>query len=889
MDTIHTIFLVLAYTAAIGFFVFGVDDVFFDMQFLRHLRKRRSEPPLTVGDLTREPERQIALFIPAWREGGIVNKMAEYAGRTLLYERYDIFIGVYENDAETNRCVDGLVAASGRIHKAVVPHPGPTSKADCLNWIFRAMKAAEIPGRKQYDIIALHDAEDILHPLTLKVYNKHVPAEFDMAQLPVLPLALPPLANWVGNCYIDEFSELHLKDMCSREALGGVVPSAGVGTAFSRRAIDHLASMHEQGPFAVGSLAEDYLVGLELRRTGFRVGFVDNLVQRRVLRPTKDGKAREPRVVRERVAVRENFPTRFVAAVRQKARWIIGTAFQGWEMGGWKGNAAVKYTLVRDRRAPLVHTVNAAGYCVVAYMLAEFGIRQTQLSNSFFLRPLFEGNSVLWNIVLVDTALLTYRVGQKVACVSEVYGLKQGLFAVPRYPVANIVNMGATLVASALYARHRLFNSPLAWVKTRHTFPGAAELGGFGKTIEDVLVEDGHTTRAELAKLLERNHGRSAAMALLDAGKIDEDGFSEAWTKQSGLAVRSMVSRDVDPALLGVWTEEMAVREGAMPLWMGSDGAQVFAFVEAPDHEKTGEISKIIGKPLQACLVRPSNFRFVREAVYPARALGERFADPLAEILGDLSAEQRARLDTHRFRQGVSTAEALVTLKMVSTGKVRDALAEACRANAADISNATPSLSLIGALGSLFCEVHRILPLHDGTLGICEPMHPAVEAGVKRFLNGALVFSADAPSGFAVPWQRFAQLRTTAQSLIGELHRSGALSADNARRLANMSRHVTGPVDRLVIQLGLATRAQVAAALQKVSGLDTAGFDDSPSDPYGGGILAPGFAERTGIRVHDCNTAGITFRLGSIPAAADLAEIRRRCAGVPLHFEFAAP
>jgi hypothetical protein len=96
-------------------------------------------------------------------------------------------------------------------------------------------------------------------------------------------------------------------------------------------------------------------------------------------------------------------------------------------------------------------------------------------------------------------------------------------------------------------------------------------------------------------------------------------------------------------------------------------------------------------------------------------------------------------------------------------------------------------------------------------------------------------------------------------------------------------------VDRLVIQLGLATRAQVAAALQRVSGLDTAGFDDFPSDPDGGGILAPGFAERTGIRIHDFNTAGITFRLGSIPAAADLAEIRRRCAGVPLHFEFAAP
>jgi adsorption protein B len=72
-------------------------------------------------------------------------------------------------------------------------------KADCLNWIYRATKDREIPGIREYKIIALHDAEDILHPLVLKVYNYFVPREYDMAQLPVSALELPVWRYWTGN------------------------------------------------------------------------------------------------------------------------------------------------------------------------------------------------------------------------------------------------------------------------------------------------------------------------------------------------------------------------------------------------------------------------------------------------------------------------------------------------------------------------------------------------------------------------------------------------------------------------------------------------------------------------------------------------------------------
>ncbi len=43
--------------------------------------------------------------------------------------------------------------------------------------------------------------------------------------------------HFTSMTYIDEFSELHGKDVPVREALAGQVPSAGVGTCFSRRAV----------------------------------------------------------------------------------------------------------------------------------------------------------------------------------------------------------------------------------------------------------------------------------------------------------------------------------------------------------------------------------------------------------------------------------------------------------------------------------------------------------------------------------------------------------------------------------------------------------------------------------------------------------------------------
>jgi adsorption protein B len=885
METLQTVFLVLAYTAAIGFFIFGLDDVLFDLQYLRRLRGKRSKPAVSLETLRNEHEKLIAVFIPAWNEGGVVNRMADYARRTLQYDHYDLFIGVYANDPETNRCVDELVKTSPRIHKAVVPHDGPTSKADCLNHIHRAMRACEIPGRREYRIIALHDAEDILHPLTLRIYNHYVPDQLDMGQLPVFPLALSPWTHWVGNTYLDEFAELHTKDMYAREAMGGVVPSAGVGTAFSRRAIDYLASKNDGNPFPGTSLAEDYMVGLELSAAGFRTGFIDHPVRRNVPRRDSKGRARPPKTVVDRVAVRENFPRRFGQAVRQKARWILGTAFQGWENAGWRGGLATRYTLLRDRRAPVVHTINAAGYCVVAYMLADFGVRHSELANTVHIRPLFADHGLLWKIVLVDTALLAYRVGQKAWHVSALSGPMQGFFSIPRYPLANLINMCATARASFLYTRHRLTGRPLAWAKTKHEFPEHPESGAFARTIEDALIDEGVVLRRELESYLEKNPDLTAPRALLAAGVIDEARFSSLWARHSGLAVEAVLPCDLDVGLFEKWPEETAASLEALPIRQNRRGDIQVGFAEPPAERVLRRCTEILDAPVEALLVRPSGLRNLRNRIYPRLVTGDAARDPLGPLLETLPGPDLARMREFQGQRGCDEAEALEALRLVPARDLRELFAKAWGAAPADLASKTPSLSIVRALGPLFCEVHRVLPLHDGTLAIGGPLHPGVAARIRGILGGEMPVCADTPAGFHAVWSKFQALQSSQNALLEQLVATADLSPENSERIRNMRRVVEVPADRLLIQFGLVNRPHILSALRRAGGLETAADAKHRGDPAACGLLAPGFSRRTGVVVAALAPEGATLRLEGLLSAADLAEVHTRCEGLPVRCE----
>src|ERR1044072_6432035 len=53
------------------------------------------------ADLGRWPRRRIAIFVPLWHESGVIGRMIEHNLAAIRYDRYDMFLGAYPNDAAT--------------------------------------------------------------------------------------------------------------------------------------------------------------------------------------------------------------------------------------------------------------------------------------------------------------------------------------------------------------------------------------------------------------------------------------------------------------------------------------------------------------------------------------------------------------------------------------------------------------------------------------------------------------------------------------------------------------------------------------------------------------------------------------------------------------------
>ncbi|HXG46293.1 MAG TPA: glycosyl transferase family protein [Methylomirabilota bacterium] len=887
MEIIEPIFLALAYVAAVGFLISGLDDLFFDCNFLLYLWRRRREPRLTLEDLNRSQEQWIAIFVPAWNEGGIVNKMAEYADRVVHYEKYDIFIGVYPNDPETNRCVDEICATRPRIHKVMVPHPGPTSKADCLNAIYRGMRLHEVPGVREYRLIALHDAEDVIHPLALKVYNHHVPARYDMAQLPVFALELPPWRYWTGNTYVDDFAELHSKDMFIRESVGGVVPSAGVGTAFARAMLDQLAAENGGDPFRVGNLTEDYEVGIRARRAGFRTGFVSQTVERIVRRTRPDGSPGPLRTVREIVAIREVFPSTLATAVRQRTRWILGISFQTWQQTGWAGTLPMRYTLLRDRRAPLTHVINMIGYVTLAYVVFQWFFWQSAWATKLYLRPVFTADAVLWKVVIIDTWLLVYRALQKVISVWSIYNWRQALFSVPRVVVNNLINFLATARAVRLFVAHRWWGTPLAWAKTTHTFPGEAQLAEYTRTIEDLLVEQGLATREQIFEALSRQRNTSAPLALLRLGLLQEHDFTAVWSRHSGLPVRFINPYLIPSELLARLPEAWSMSDEAVPVERMGDRV-VMAFREPPDERTLAQFRGLYGAEIEKVLAQPSHLAFARTRAYPRLVLGGGHVVTLPEAFKQSAAPDAAVLmEAMSSRQGgrVSLPDVMVDVQALTEEEARTRWAGALKLPASTLRDAEVDREAWLRAGPFFWWLHRLLPVRENQVLAGTFVHPQARAWLEERLGGARSWWAELPRKVEFA-RKNAGLEVDPDTLLLEaLADAGVLNEEQVRRVQSARSLITDPVPRWLLLQNMADEQQLHRAFLELCLLPRAGAIDEDEARRVAPLLPPGFAAEHGCFALAEAAGAVCLGLSQMPSPRGIDQLHDRLAGAALLFQ----
>lgn len=606
----------------------SLDDLFIDLWYwireaVRHFTVARQYKPLTIAQLEQRDEQPIAIMIPAWHEHDVIAAMIEDMVRVLDYRAYTVFVGTYQNDAATIAEVERMRHRYKHLHRVEVPHDGPTCKADCLNWIVQAILRYEFEAGTEFAGVVMHDSEDVLHPVELKFFNYLLPRK-DMIQLPVASLE----RDWyelVAGTYMDEFAEWHAKDLVVRESLAGSVPSAGVGTCFSRRAMLALVEQTGSQPFNTESLTEDYDVGSRISKLGMHSIFPRFPVQFSTRRRAWFGLGPEREItVTMPLCVREFFPDTLRTAYRQRARWTLGIGLQGWQQTGWSGSIANRYLLLRDRKGVVTAFVGMLAYLLVLQFLLFAVASLIGLTPNLFPSPFIDSTWTQF-LLAANFVSLALRVIQRVIFTTRLYGWEHGILAIPRMVIGNFINFLAVFRAWRLFLVHIVTGKRLAWDKTMHDFPSADGLRNTRQNLGELLLSWQAIDQRKLELALSDRHAREAPLGrvLMARGWLDEETLAEAIAFQADLP-RGKFDAALLQNLRDAVPIDALVRLRALPQSIDENGHMIFVAASLPADEALAELHELTGRTAAVHIVRESEvargLRLVRDVAQPLLA-----------------------------------------------------------------------------------------------------------------------------------------------------------------------------------------------------------------------------------------------------------------------------
>ena len=594
---------------AVAVLLSGLDDLAIDVVWLAAWIKRKVRPAASLfppgpRQLESAPRQRIAVLVPLWQEHAVIGRMLEHNFAAIRYADYDIFAGTYPNDGLTQEAVRNAASRFENVHLAACPHDGPTSKADCLNWIYQYLKLYEEQNGKHFDVVVVHDAEDLIHPEELRWINYYC-TRYDFVQTPVLALATP-LRAFTHGVYCDEFAEYHTRDMTVRPLLGGFLPSCGVGTGYRREALEKLADSAANRIFEPEALTEDYENGLRLFRLGCSQAFIPPLrTQAGLLSNSSKDKAdggffrvmRRPSVsvrLADFVATRELFPQNWNSALRQRTRWVTGIALQGWQRHGWRGKPGEVYWLWRDRKGLIGNPLSLIANLVFLYG-ATTGIwtRATHIESQ---------------LAVATISLQVLRTSVRMTCSGRVYGVWFALGVPFRAIYANALNSAATIQAVSQYFVARALGRPLKWAKTDHAYPSRAALLAHKRMLGEILVGWGYLNTAALnLALATLPPGRRLGEHLVREGQVDESNVYEALSLQQSLPVAHLDPGEIRPRIARALPEH-AVRQWRVLPFHIAEGSLFLAGPEAPSLEMHTALRSFTALELRFHLVTPAEF-----------------------------------------------------------------------------------------------------------------------------------------------------------------------------------------------------------------------------------------------------------------------------------------
>ncbi|HEV2690394.1 MAG TPA: glycosyl transferase family protein [Bryobacteraceae bacterium] len=575
------------FPAALAILVSGLDDLTLNLICLWTWARRVAHGTPSAATA----EKSIAIYVPLWHEHAVIAGMVEHNVSAIDYDNYHFFIGAYPNDDLTLDAVRDLEARYPHVHLAICPHDGPTSKADCLNWIYQRMLLFEEQRGEHFDIVVTHDAEDLIHPEALSRIDAYSD-EFDMVQIPVLPLATP-FRNLVHGAYCDEFAEWQIKDMPARQTMGSFVPSNGVGTGYKREALEKLATADHNLIFEPACLTEDYENGLRLHKLCCRQMFVPVVRSQRGI-----------------VATREFFPRTVHGAIRQRTRWIMGIGLQSWERHGWRGNPAQVYWFWRDRKGLFGNPLS-----LLTNLLFAYGALTWAYSKVSGLPWGLARENLHPRLLLATLLVQLMQTGIRMSCTGRIYGSVFALGVPLRTVCSNWINSVASIKAVYGYLRARIRHEPLVWLKTEHAYPTRNALVEHKRRLGEILVGSGYLEESDLRRALETKPvGMRLGEHLVRLGRIAEDDLYEALSLQQGLPAGRLepwgISRKIARAL-----PRHIVRDWRVLPFRVATGNIFLASPEIPTDELSRTLQGFTRLSLRFHLVTPENFEELKCAL----------------------------------------------------------------------------------------------------------------------------------------------------------------------------------------------------------------------------------------------------------------------------------
>lgn len=595
-QTLYVIGLLLV----ILYILTGFDDFLWDIVtlFKRRNYKRELLDMKKVDDI---PPKLLAVAIAAWHEESVLGDVIENLITSVHYpsSMYHVFLGVYPNDDATITVAKALEEKYENVHMIINELPGPTSKAQNINYIIDQIKFLEKEKQWHFESLTIHDSEDVVHPYELKVTN-YLLDTYPAIQFPVFPLMEMPrfrnfFKNLTTNTYADEFAENHFNTMVSRYSSGAFVPSAGTGFALSREVID---SFGKEDVLPKDSLTEDYRLSLTLYQKGIQMYYP--LVQVPRINDKNE-------LVHEFIATRSRFPYTFKTAVKQKTRWILGITMQSFkfrEIFKTKNMSfAGRYSLYRDFKAKIGNLLVLVGYPVLIYFLVSLFIE---------LPPIYPKYSFSWYLAVVVTIMMLERQLFRGIAVNQVYGLRSVFFAClfpPILPIrfvwGNIINMVATMKA---YKQRFFGNSTpvkkekkekkekkktkqntkkFEWDKTEHHFLEKEVLKRYHRRLGDVLLEKGFVEPKKLQEALQDAVEKKLPIGehLLNIGLITEEQLLEslANVQHSQYLPSTNFGGYIEPEFAEKFDETELKNFNCLPI-LQADNHYVFAICDNTPH-----------------------------------------------------------------------------------------------------------------------------------------------------------------------------------------------------------------------------------------------------------------------------------------------------------------